>query len=795
MRFVFLLFPFLASLLPAQENGDVSSHFPLHQVLVGEEALLNIQVIGEQPSGSLTAKEASTLSFRSLQPDYIARRIFAANIGVSSAKPGRFTVPAFQVPLKVGNKSSEPFSMEVFPSEKVTWKTVRIADKSYQIGTVLLYPSGDIYAGQSVPLTGKVLFPAELPVSSTGYAEIEKDNIGAWRLEAPLPGNYQNQQVSPRPPIALRPREVRINGRRYQVANYVTFAAPLGDGPVTVGPGKIQGLQVQVSTRQQRPGFFSSFSRSYNIELDLPQVTFTAKALPKGAPKEFQGAVGNFSLEASLDASTELKPGDPVMVELTVAGEGNLDTLAAPLINAPESNWKLYPSSRNEKEGSRRTNQGAVSFTQILRPLVPITEVPSFTLAYFNPKTAKYEILRSDPIPLNLAPASSISTGIPQTGLVPVAEMQDILGLIDPQPFRARQSFSLGWWWQLPFIVAVVALLVLILKRQLPKLQTNDPRQENLQQELRELEQTKEPRDFLRSAANLAESQELGRDEFIQELLQDRDQSCFQPGENSTELPRNRRKEILSGLRERLGILISSLGLFLAFQPSSAQAFHREAQTAWDKKNYQEALDAYQLAIKDEATPDLLYNIGNCYYRLDEPGKAALYYHRALKLDPKHPEAAQNLAFLNRKIGTIPEYESDQAEWTQRIGVSLLHGLLLLCLWLFLIALLARFVRPSSRVQRGSTIAMVVAALLALFFGIIRFFHPGEEEGLAPPNAILVSQGTNAVRTEPSAGGSKILEANPAEAFRVLTERGNWSYVELRNATRGWIESDVLEQI
>ncbi len=796
MRLILLTALFLTSLARGQEPGDVSSSFPLQQVFVGEEALLNVQVIGERPTGDLTSKEASALTFRALQPDTIARRISATNIAVSSAATGVFTVPAFNIPLKNGVKSSEPFRMEVFSPEGIRWQTLTIGTRSYRIGTIVLHPSGTIYAGQSVPLTAKVLFPTDLPVGSIGYAEIEKDNIGAWRMEAPYPPNYANQQVSPRPPYALRPREVRIDGRRYQVVNYVTFAAPLGDGPVTVGPGKIQGLQVQVSSREQRPGFFSNFSRSYNLELELPAVTFSAKPLPAGAPKEFRGAVGAFTLESALDVTTELKPGDPVLVDLLVSGQGNLDTLAAPLIDAPESNWKLYPPSRNEKEGARRSNQGSVSFSQILRPLVPIKEVPSFTLAFFNPTSAKYEVLRSEPIPLTLAPASSSSgNAAPPAGLIPVAEMQDILGLIEPKPFAARQPFRLGFWWQLPFLAIVLLLAALIIRRQLPKLGRHDPAKERLQKDLQELEKKKEPTDFLRAAAQLAETNNLEEDSFLSDLLAERDQNCFQPGGTNVEVPRSRRQEILAGLRERLGLILVLSALFLAWQPQQATAFHEQAQAAWNDGNYQEALDAYLLVLKDEATPDLLYNIGNCYYRLDDPGMAAVSYRRALRLDPKHPEARQNLDFLERKMGAIPAYQKERPEWAQKLSAPLLHGLLLLMFWLFLIALLVRFVRPSSRVQRTSLLGMVATGVLALLLAALRFFHPGAGESISPPNAILVSKEATEVRTEPSAGGSVILNASPTTACRILTSRSNWSYIELPNQTRGWIESNVLEQI
>ena len=564
-----------------------------------------------------------------------------------------------------------------------------------------------------------------------------------------------------------------------------------------MGPGKIQGLQVQVTSQSQRSrGFFSSFSRSYNLKLEIPQTTFSAKPLPKGAPPEFRGAVGTFDLQASIDITNELKPGDPVLVDLKVSGKGNLDTLASPLLDAPESHWKVYPPSRNGEDNDRRTNQGSTSFTQILRPLVPIKEVPAFTLSYFDPKTASYRILRSEPIPLNLSPLSTNSTNTPEAGLVPIAEMTDILGLIEPKPFQASRPVQLSLWWQVLPALLVASLGYLLLKRQLnQQRQQKDSSQDELKQNLKKLEQLTEANSFLRTATHLAETNGLENDHFLQELCAERDRNCFQLNETPPELSSSRRKEILTGLKKRLSQIIILLSLLAAWSPLPTEAFHNEAQAAWDNGNYQEALDAYQLSQKDSATPDLHFNIGNCYYRLEQPGLAGLHYQRALKLDPHHPESLQNLSFLERVVGTIPSPNDERPLWAQKLSLTLLNHLLLAIMWLFLIALLIRFVRPTSRIKNWSTAGLITSAFLALLLGTIHFFHPGSKTSTPPSDAIFVGNTTTEVRTEPSAAGSSIFEINPATTCHILAVRGDWSYIELPDRTRGWVSSTVLEKI
>lgn len=774
---------------------EVETAFPLQQVLVGENALLNIQVLGEEANGALTPTEPSSLTFKSLGIDRINRQIFCANIGVSSDTPGVFKVPAFNLPLASGKALTSEATIEVFPHDGIDWRTFEAEDKTYRIGAILLYPSGPIYEGQSVPLTAKLLVPSDLPVRSTGFAEVEKDNIGAWRMEPPMPPNY-DQRVSPRPPNALTLREMLIEGKLYQVVNYVTFAAPLKSGPVTVGPGKVQGLQVLISSVQQRPGFFSNMSRSYNIELELPATSFQATALPKGAPESFQGAIGEFTLDSAINITTELKPGDPVMVKLEVAGRGNIDTLSAPILEAPESNWKVYPPSRNELEGDRRTNQGTAVFSQILRPMVPIKEVPPFVFTFFNPKSAQYETLRTRAIPLNLAPlASTASSGV-EAGLVPIAEMTDILGLIEPRPFRTVKPFRVGPYWQLLPALLALALIGIIVKRELPRLRKKDPDKIELLQDLQALEAETDDTAFLRKAAHLAESRGLPQDAFLQDLLDERDANCFQARVEAKPVTGDRKRTIIRGLKERLSCLLLLLSLLLILQPPHAAASQEQAQQAWDEGKYQDALTTYELMLTERETPDLLYNLGSCYYRLGEPARAALRYHQALRLDPKHAEASQNLAFIERTLGAIPEPTSETPLWATRLTRPMLGTLLRAAVWLAVIGVLLRFaVQRHTLGRRASTTSLILAGILTFAVAIIWFFHPGNRQEPFQPDAIIVSRGTTELRTEPSAGGSQILRANPSTTCKVLNERGGWSYVELPSQTRGWIESSTLEKI
>ena len=106
--------------------------------------------------------------------------------------------------------------------------------------------------------------------------------------------------------------------------------------------------------------------------------------------------------------------------------------------------------------------------------------------------------------------------------------------------------------------------------------------------------------------------------------------------------------------------IIATLALLILTLPASfAATAVQQADSAYNKKNFQDALYYYQAAAeKDGVSSDLYYNMGNTYYRLGDLGHAVLNYRRALALDPSNEEARLNLEFVRTKITDKPEDDS-----------------------------------------------------------------------------------------------------------------------------------------
>ena len=85
---------------------------------------------------------------------------------------------------------------------------------------------------------------------------------------------------------------------------------------------------------------------------------------------------------------------------------------------------------------------------------------------------------------------------------------------------------------------------------------------------------------------------------------------------------------------------------------SAAESIVNKANAAYEKDDFNQAVQLYEQAAKQEGTSSMLYyNMGNAYYRLGNMGKAVLCYERSLLLDPSNDDARTTILWANAGLG------------------------------------------------------------------------------------------------------------------------------------------------
>ena len=222
--------------------------------------------------------------------------------------------------------------------------------------------------------------------------------------------------------------------------------------------------------------------------------------------------------------------------------------------------------------------------------------------------------------------------------------------------------------------------------------------------------------------------------------------------------------------------------------PAEPGGFTR-GNTLYGEGKFSEAAAAYEEAAGQGArSANLFYNLAGAYYRAGDRGRAVLNYQRALLLEPRHAEAAANLAFVRGRgpgspavidSGFTASLDADTWAWVAAAGG-----------WL------AVFGLGAARWRRRGRWLPAAAGLVGLVLGTAAGWATYRLDGGAKNSsrAVVLADDTRVLYSP--ADNSKAVAILPAGGeVRVLSEQGAWNYVQLGDGSRGWMAADRVEKI
>lgn len=784
---LFTLALLCTSLRAASIDVTLSSQF----LARGEQALLEVQL---QVDGNIDPPENLRMpsipgvslqarGFGGPNTTYLPGRKlgYVYQFVISSFESGMHTIPPISVRMSNQVFESAPVTFEVFDGTDIAFTELRNGTEVIRYAAFFKVAKKNPYEGENIPVELKIYFPANVRIEEWGIPDFDRKDVTAWRFE-------------PRPQVG----NAILLGANYQAASYPSILAAGKSGKVTIGPAKIRLIAIENVVGQ-----FGFEQNAIPLNLVASALELDAKPLPPNPPAGFTNAIGTFTLDAAIE-SKEVREGDPLNVELTITGSGNLDTLAAPFLTDKEG-WKLYDASRSELGEERRQQKGTITFKQFMRPTARQTVVPPFQLPYFDPILGQYKVLSTSPIPLTVLPstnpiaaAGTATIAAPPALDTPVEMMTDILSIIQTdQLVSPANAIALPHLWHIvPLILALVLGFAIFHRHYWPRLQAS-PEQVKRKQDWKEVESAPaESASFYRAAGRFIETwlPHSDQDPAVKSILQERDQLCFLPQSSSQPVPSQRRSEILKTLRK----LALSLVVFALTSLSFVHAADAtQAPKLYQEGKYKESIEAWLAAGPyEQLTAQTRYNIGNACFRAGSQGYAALYYRRALLADPTMPEARQNLRFLERKFGALTIKRPDYQYVLTRIPEAWLKNITYGTLWGIGLAMLVfPATHRNSRLRIVAISTLILCPLLAIASAIGQHYYP-DDSIFAPyeEQAVVVAEKT-LVYADASRTSGQVIEAPAGSLCRILRRSDRWVYIAFASQTRGWVPADRIEPL
>jgi len=281
-------------------------------------------------------------------------------------------------------------------------------DGKMYFGEVLV-PKKSIYVGEVVPVDVRFYFNEQ----------------GSFRLTGQEPQvsgeGFTVEKFSP-----PRQTEEVVGDTTYHVLSFKTAITAVKSGELETPKASLPAI-ARVPSSAAPPAMNDIFSQMFGgqglseeqeIKVESTPEGIRVKGLPAaGRPDSFSGAVGEFTLAASTDA-TKAAAGDPVTLKTAITGRGNFSGMGEPKL-VDTDGWRVYPPTDKFEKSDTLGLSGTKTFETPIVAQEPRTHTPVAEFSYFDPAKEKYFTLRSEPIAVEAAAAPAVAAATADASATP----------------------------------------------------------------------------------------------------------------------------------------------------------------------------------------------------------------------------------------------------------------------------------------------------------------------------------------------------------------------------------------
>jgi len=244
-------------------------------------------------------------------------------------------------------------------------------------------------------------------------------------------------------------------------------------------------------------------------------------------------------------------------------------------------------------------------------------------------------------------------------------------------------------------------------------------------------------------------------------------------------------------------LIVFVIAFFSLFQPitPSPDDLAIQAASAYASGNYQEALRLYETLLTEFQSPELYFNLGNTYAKLDEDGYALVNYLRAAEYIPRDQDLRLNIAMIRaRRIEPVTAYsgfwESIAQSTKDNVTAAELALVGIVLWWVMWGLYLLKFTRFNRYRLRYPILGIIVALFMVITcMGLVRFVVDTQH-----PEAVILQDDIQAM----SGPGSDYLDLfvlYVADEVRIIQRENGWVRVQQPNLREGWIRADQLGDV
>ena len=638
-----------------------------------------------------------------------------------------------------------------------------------------------------------------------------------------------------------------FNGRPYRTctwSQYVMF--PQMTGKLQIPSITFEGLVVQ-QNRNVDPfeAFFNGGSGYIEVKKKIvaPGIEIQVDPLPE-RPAGFSGGVGKFNISAQLD-KTETKANDPISMRIIIGGTGNLKLIKQPVINVPKDFDKYEPKVTDKTKLTHNGIEGSMIYDVLIVPRHQGKyEIPPVELTYFDTSENTYKTIKSESFTLDVAKGSGAASVSDFSGQDLQELSKDIryikLGETRQRPLDDFFFGSTAYWISLAVLALIFITLFIVFRQRaidnanVTKMRgkkANKVATKRLKQAAKLMQEGKASAfydevlralwGYVGDKLNIPVEQ-LSHDNISQKLTErsvDADtvglfigalDECeferYAPGDPKGNMNKVYDKAMTAIERiedtmkkKCLGKASAVVLLLLLFPLAAGAVTKTEADSAYVRGQYQQAIADYEELLKQGGSAELYYNLGNAYYRTENITKAVLNYERALLLSPGDRDIRFNLQIAQGKTidKIVPESEMFFITWCHALvnlmSVDAWARVALISLALVIVLLLVYLFASRLWLRK---VGFFCGLVLLVLFVLSNIFAWQQKQNLLFRKGAIIIAPSVTVKSTPAKNGTDLFILHEGTKVNITdgSMRG-WIEIRIADGKEGWIERNKLEEI
>lgn len=250
-------------------------------------------------------------------------------------------------------------------------------------------------------------------------------------------------------------------------------------------------------------------------------------------------------------------------------------------------------------------------------------------------------------------------------------------------------------------------------------------------------------------------------------------------------------------MRKLIFTTIIILTTFMSF--AQHQDSLQAGNTYYANNEFEQAISTYTSIIDaGHQSAELYFNLGNAYYKTNDPVHAILYFEKAKLLAPSDEDIQFNLDLANQfvvdKIEPLPR--PFFINWLQATIKSMdsktwaIFSIATFILLLFF-GLGYVFIQKTGIKKLSFSLGIVM-----LIFSVITFvFSAQQKKALTAHNKAIIFTPSVTVKASPNDSSVDLFVIHEGLKVEIVKSLSNWLEIKMEDGNRGWIKEESLKRI